>query len=140
MPFDIRRARRTETAPYICRRLSPDPQKPITLHVRHLGATNPAYIDALFTRVRADRKEGSAAVAADREEDVRDLAAYCIAGWDNLTSEAAPVVCTPESALAFLEYALANGYEDEIDLLRSWAKIQGNFREPAPAAETVGKP
>lgn len=139
MTFDIRKAKRQETATFKFYRLSPDPKNPIEIQTKHLGSTNKAYVDAIFTRqpTTTDAK-GIELWAFARTEDMRDLALYCAESW-NVTQDGKPIECTPEKVQAFLEFALANGYQDEIDDYRAWAKILGNFREPLTEGTELGK-
>jgi hypothetical protein len=139
MDFDIRPTKRNDTATFKFRQLSPDPSRPLELEIRQLGTTNPAYIDAVFGRASAvgDRK-GAAAVAADRDEDLQDIARYCAVSW-NVTRGGVAVECTPDEVLKFLRFAAASGYVDEIDYLRGWAKVLGNFREAVTDAASLGK-
>lgn len=145
MSFDIRKAKRRDTAPFALRRLSPDPQAPITLHVRHLGMTNQAFVDAEFKRARKEASKeapeiaGSAALADGRVRDIAKIAEFCVAAWDNVTQDGAPAPCTPDSVLAFLQFALENSYENEIDELRAFVGNQDNFRDPLPKASDLGK-
>lgn len=137
--FDIKRAKRNDTTPFTFHRLSPSPDAPIVLHVRSLSAHNEAYADVAFTRKPdTTERKGSAQLAHERDQDVADIAAFCVARWENVTDGGKPVECTPESALAFLKFALENGYDEEINALRITVKLVGNFRETVTAAD-LGK-
>jgi hypothetical protein len=129
--FDIVRAKRTDTTEFKFHRLSPSADKPITLHVRQLGRRNAAYADATFTR-KPDlvERKGSEQLAHELEQDIADIAAFCVASWENVTDGGKPVECTPEKALAFLKFALENGYDEEINALRMTVKMAASFREP----------
>lgn len=151
MAFDIRRAKRADTRAFTFHRLSSDPGNPIRLHTQHLGSTNKAYVDAAFTRKPRALEEGKSFdwLAAERDQDLQDLAAFCVSSWENVNERSAPdesgnsvlspVPCTPEKVLAFLRFALENGYQDEIDAFRTWAKILANFREEIASSEDLGK-
>lgn len=151
MAFDIRRAQRKDTAAFTFHRLSSSADAPIRLHARHLGSTNKAYVDAAFTRKPRAYEDGKSFdwLAAERDQDLQDLAAFCVASWDNVNERSAPdesgnsvlspVPCTPEKVLAFLRFALENGYQEEIDAFRAWSKILGNFREEIASSEDLGK-
>lgn len=137
--FDIKPARRTDTAKFTFRRLSPNIDKPIRLELKHLGSLNPAYVDAAFKRrVDAD-VPGSQFIAHDRDQDLADIAAFCAVSWENVADGGKPVECTPENVAKFLSFALANGYDDELAELRAFAKSVGNFREALPSASDLGK-
>jgi len=140
--FDIKKAAPRETAEFKFYRLSPDPKKPITLHVRHMGSTNAAYVNAVFTRTAPDAPDTETAHARltrMREQEMADIAAFVVASWDGVMNDGKPVECTPETVLAFLKFALANGYVDEIDSLRAFAPVLANFREPIAKADDLGK-
>ena len=139
MTFDIRRAKRNDTATFKFLRLSPDRDNPIELHTRHLGNTNEAYVNAAYPRkpLPYDDTKSFAYLTAEREQDLQDLAAFCVTSW-NVTDNGAPVPCTPEKVLAFLRFAIENGYDDEVNAFRAWAKIAGSFREIV-SSEDLGK-
>lgn len=139
MTFDIRPTKRNDTATFKFRRLSPDPQNPITLTTRQMGTTNPVYVDAVFGRGSAlVGLKGAQAIDADRDEDIADLARYCVTEW-SVRRNNEPVPCMPDEVIAFLKFAVANGYQDEVDELRAFAKTLANFREPMAEASAVGK-
>jgi hypothetical protein len=129
---------RPSTAPFPFHRLSPDPAKPITLHVRHLY-TAKGYIDATFTR-KPVAGEGYEFVMALRDQELADIAQFAAVSWDNaIGDDDKPVECNAENVLATLKAALENGYDDEIESLRTFVRYQHNFREPVAGSADLGK-
>lgn len=139
MAFDIRPARRNDTTEFKFHRLSLSADKPITLQIRHLGSANKAYVDAAFTRkMDLAERPGSEQLAHDRDQDLADIAAFCVTEW-NVTEDGKPAACTPDKVLAFFKFALENGYDDEIASLRATVKVLANFREPLATGADLGK-
>lgn len=137
--FDIIKAKRLDIAEFTFYRLSP-PGKLVTFEVKPLSRLNKELTDAMFTRaVEQVEQTGFAFFTAGRERDIADLAAFCVVSWTGVTRDGKPVECTPENVLAFLKFALENGYEDEIDKLRNFAKSILTFREPIADASELGK-
>ena len=137
--FDIRRAKRNDTAVFKFYGMSPDRDNPIELHTRHLGGTNEAYVNVAYLRkpLPYDDTNSFAYLNAERDRDLEDLAKFCVTSW-NVTDGGKPVPCTPEKVLAFLRFALANGYSEEVNAYRAWAKLAGSFREVV-SSEDLGK-
>ncbi len=136
--FDIKLAKRQDTAAFTFRRLSPSADKPIVMRVRHLGRTNKPYVDAAFKRkVNAD-KSGYEYLLSERDQDLADIAVFCADSW-NVTRDGAPVECTPENVSAFFKYALENGYDDDLIELAAFSKITANFREAVESGADLGK-
>lgn len=138
MAIKIKKAR-PSTAPFVFHRLSPDASKPITLHVRHLY-TSKGYIDATFTRKPIADKEGYEFVMALRDQELADIAHFSAVSWDNaIGDDDKPVECNAENVLGTLKAALENGYDDEIENLRTFVRFQHNFREPIAGSADLGK-
>ncbi len=137
--FDIKPARLADTAEFTFHRLSPDPANPIKIRCRHYGVANPVFMNAEFERDRKGdlvERKGAEQAIYDRDLDIANIAHYCATEW-NVTRGGAAVECTPANVIEFLKFA-AQAYPDEINLLRTWSKLVGNFRETA-SAEDLGK-
>lgn len=138
MTFAIRKSKLNDTVPYTFPSLSLDPKKPITLHTRHLGVTNEAFMARSFEQERA--VTGYAAVL---DLHCEQLAKYCVPSWDNVVDEdGKPVDCSPEKVLAFLRFCMAaeaGRHVDAIGIYRSWAMDADSFRTPLVDDGELGK-
>lgn len=128
--------------------ISVDPEKPVTLLVRHAGTHNPAW-DSWLIKQQAARGQDKAANTPDTPEALiaaraRDrafvnemLVETVLAGWEHVTEDGRETPFTPEAARRFLDELVENCHDVWLRLQRFAAAV-GNFRGVADPVE-LGK-
>lgn len=136
--LDVPRFQRHDTRPYTFSRI---PTKaPMVFQVRHYGDTNAALVDYWFKREKPGTVASDfATMRASFDEQLQEMARFCIVGWEGVTEDGVPLECTQENALRALRELAAVGWEREVEAFVRWAQFLSNFREPIADPADLGK-
>jgi len=136
---------REATSVYVFSRIHLCAAGPLAITVRHAGDGTPAFKDAWYRMVNAQRTRGGAvgeARSLKRSiDEAKLIAAHCAVSWENaVEDDGTPSPCTPDKVLELLTTIIeADEGITEFGLFYAWATDPDNFRPPAGDAVELGK-